>query len=128
MERLHAGLAPESKLRSSVLAARNRDKSLDRSTIFAVSAGRLETPYSLPSLRAFRKIPLRKLFSEVEASIEKYVINEKIEKVKHLMIYDRLSPNYIAIQNGLKQCGTLNGPVLKVTGFTPSAFRQLKEN
>ena len=72
---------------------------------------------------------LSKLFSEVEGiTIEKYVINEKIEKVKELMIYDKLSLNDIAFKMGYSSVAHLSAQFKKVTGFTPSAFRQLKEN
>lgn len=71
---------------------------------------------------------LSKLFSEVEGiTIEKYVINEKIEKVKELMIYDKLSLNEIAFRMGYSSVAHLSAQFKKVTGFTPSAFRQLKE-
>ncbi|MDF2192273.1 AraC family transcriptional regulator [Paraflavitalea sp. CAU 1676] len=72
---------------------------------------------------------LSKLFSEVEGiTIEKYVINEKIEKVKELMIYDKLSLNDIAFKMGYSSVAHLSAQFKKVTGFTPSAFRQLKED
>jgi len=71
---------------------------------------------------------LSKLFSEVEGiTIEKYVINEKIEKVKELMIYDKLTLNEIAFRMGYSSVAHLSAQFKKVTGFTPSAFRHLKE-
>lgn len=42
---------------------------------------------------------LSSLFSSVEGTtIEKYIINQKIEKVKELLVYDELSLNEIAYQ------------------------------
>src|SRR5205085_1421969 len=42
---------------------------------------------------------LSSLFSEVEGiTIEKYIINQKIEKVKELIIYDELSLSEIAYE------------------------------
>lgn len=70
---------------------------------------------------------LSKLFSEVEGiTIEKYVINQKIEKVKEWMLYDQLSLNDIAFRLGYSSVAHLSAQFKKVTGITPGAFRQMK--
>jgi AraC-like DNA-binding protein len=69
---------------------------------------------------------LSKLFSEVEGiTIEQYVINQKIEKVKELLLYDELSLSQIAFQLGYSSTAHLSAQFKKLTGFTPSQFKQM---
>jgi AraC-like DNA-binding protein len=66
------------------------------------------------------------LFSEVEGTtIEKYFIAQKIEKVKELLVYDELSLSEIAGQLNYSSVGYLSSQFKKVTGFTPSYFKQI---
>ena len=68
------------------------------------------------------------LFSEVEGTtIEKYFIAQKIEKVKELLVYDELSLSEIADLLNYSSVGYLSSQFKKVTGFTPSHFKQIKE-
>lgn len=70
-----------------------------------------------------------KLFSEVEGTtIEKYFITQKIERVKELLVYDELTLNEIADQLNYSSTAHLSTQFKKVTGFTPSYFKNLKEN
>jgi AraC family transcriptional regulator len=72
---------------------------------------------------------LSSLFSEVEGiTIEKYIINQKIEKVKELIIYDELSLSEIADKLGYSSIAHLSNQFKKVTGLTPSHFRQVGKN
>ena len=69
------------------------------------------------------------LFSEMEAqTIEKYFIQQKIEKVKELMIYDELSLSEIAFQLNYSSVAHLSAQFKKVTGLTPSVFKQLSKH
>jgi AraC-like DNA-binding protein len=71
---------------------------------------------------------LSNLFSSVEGiSIEKYIINQKIEKVKELLVYDELSLNEISYQLGYSSVQHLSNQFKKITGLTPSHFKKLKE-
>ena len=71
---------------------------------------------------------LSHLFSEVEGiTIEQYLIQQKIEKVKELMIYDELSLSQIAVDLGYSSTAHLSAQFKKITGLTPTQFRQLKE-
>lgn len=66
------------------------------------------------------------LFSEVEGiTIEKYIINQKIEKVKELIIYDQLSLSEIAFQLGYSSVAHLSTQFKKTTGLTPSHFKKV---
>lgn len=71
---------------------------------------------------------LSNLFTEVEnTTIEKYYINQKIEKVKELLTYNELTLNEIAFQLNYSSTAHLSNQFKKVTGFSPSYFKQLKE-
>lgn len=71
---------------------------------------------------------LSNLFSEVEnTTIEKYYINQKIERVKELLIYDELTLSEIAYQLNYSSVGYLSNQFKKVTGFSPTYFLQLKD-
>lgn len=69
---------------------------------------------------------LSALFSEVESiTIEKYIINQKIERVKELLVYDELSLSEIAWQLGYSSVAHLSAQFKKVTGLTPSYFKRM---
>ncbi|MDD3195279.1 MAG: AraC family transcriptional regulator [Paludibacter sp.] len=71
---------------------------------------------------------LSNLFSEVEGTtIEKYFIAQKIEKVKELLVYDELSLSEIAFRMNYSSVAYLSNQFKKVTGLTPSHFREIKE-
>jgi AraC family transcriptional regulator len=66
------------------------------------------------------------LFSSVEGiTIEKYIIQQKIEKVKELLIYDELTLSEISYQLGYSSVGHLSSQFKQVTGMSPSEFKKL---
>ena len=70
---------------------------------------------------------LSNLFSETEGTtIEKYFINQKIEKVKELLMYDELSLSEIAEKLNYSSVAHLSNQFKKVTGLTPSFFKNMK--
>lgn len=72
---------------------------------------------------------LSSLFSDVEGTtIEKYIILQKIERVKELLVYDELTLSEIAYQMGYSNVAYLSNQFKRVTGLTPSHFKQVKEN
>lgn len=69
------------------------------------------------------------IFSSVEKqTIEKYFIAQKIEKVKELLIYDELSLKEIATNMQYSSVSYLSNQFKKVTGKTPTQFKQEKIN
>lgn len=69
---------------------------------------------------------LSSLFSEVEGiTIEQYIINQKIEKVKELLMYGELSLSQIALLLGYSSTSHLSNQFKKLTGLTPSKFKQI---
>lgn len=72
---------------------------------------------------------LSNLFSTVEGiSIEKYFINLRIERVKELIVYDELSLSEIADLLNYSSVAHLSNQFKKVTGFSPSYFKKIKES
>jgi len=72
---------------------------------------------------------LSNLFSDVNGiTIEKYIILQKIERVKELLVYDELTLSEIAYELGYSSVAYLSGQFKKVTGLTPGHFKQIKES
>lgn len=72
---------------------------------------------------------LSNLFSEVESTtIEKYFIAQKIERVKELLVYDEMSLSEIAFKLNYSSVAYLSNQFKKVTGLTPSHFKQIRED
>lgn len=69
---------------------------------------------------------LSTLFSETEGiTIEKYVIAQKVEKVKELLVYDELTMDEIADKLGYSSVAYLSNQFKKSTGLTPSYFKKI---
>jgi len=71
---------------------------------------------------------LANLFSEVQGTtIEKFVIAHKIERVKELLVYDELNLTEIASLMHYSSVAHLSNQFKKVTGLTPTHFKQVKD-
>ena len=71
---------------------------------------------------------LANLFSEVQGiTIEKFIITHKIERVKELLVYNELNLTEIAFLMHYSSVAHLSAQFKKITGLTPSHFKQLKE-
>lgn len=71
---------------------------------------------------------LSKSFSEVQgATIEQFLISQKIERVKELLVYDELSLSEIADKLNYSSVSHLSKQFKKVTGLTPTHFKKVKE-
>lgn len=69
---------------------------------------------------------LSSLFSSVEGvTIEKYAISQRIERAKELMVYNQMNINEIAFELGYSSVQHLSQQFKKVTGLTPTEFKQL---
>jgi AraC-like DNA-binding protein len=72
---------------------------------------------------------LSKLFSEKEGStIAHYFIAQKIERAKELLLYNEMTLSEIAIQLNYSNVAHLSNQFKKTTGYSPTQFKQLKEN
>ncbi|MDD8017159.1 MAG: helix-turn-helix domain-containing protein [Bacteroidota bacterium] len=72
---------------------------------------------------------LSKLFSSIETiTIEKFLIAQKIERVKELLVYGEFTLSEIAYKLGYSSVQHLSNQFKQITGFTPTDFRKLKQN
>ena len=70
---------------------------------------------------------LSNLFIEVKGtSIEQYFLSHKIEKVKELLVYDEPNLTEIAWKLNFSSVSHLSNQFKKMTGLTPSHFKNLK--
>lgn len=71
---------------------------------------------------------LSRLFSAVEdLTIEQFVIRQRIERVKELLVYDEQTLSEIAWSLGYSSVAHLSRQFKQVTGFTPSHYRAVRE-
>ena len=71
---------------------------------------------------------LANLFSEVQGTtIEKFIIAHKIERVKELLVYNELNLTEIAYLMHYSSVAHLSAQFKKVTGLTPTHFKQLRD-
>ena len=69
---------------------------------------------------------LSNLFSSVEGvTIEQYLILQKIEYVKELLVYNELSLSEIANKLNYSSVQHLSNQFKKITGLTPSHFKKI---
>lgn len=70
---------------------------------------------------------LSNLFSDVKGTtIEKYYLTHKIERVKELLVYEELNLTEIAYKLHYSSVAHLSNQFKKMTGLTPSHFKNLK--
>lgn len=71
---------------------------------------------------------LSSLFSSIEGvTIEKYIILQRIERAKELLIYDEMTLNEISWALGYSSVQHLSLQFKKVTGMTPTQFKNLAD-
>lgn len=71
---------------------------------------------------------LSNTFSEVKGiTIQQFIIINKIERVKELLLYDELNLSEIAYKLHYSSVAHLSNQFKKVTGLSPSFFKQLKQ-
>ena len=65
------------------------------------------------------------LFSEVEGiHLEHYMISHKVERVKELLVYDKLTLTEISYKLNYSSVAHLCNQFKKITGITPSNFKK----
>ncbi len=71
---------------------------------------------------------LANIFSEVKGiTIQQFIIIHKIERVKELLIYDELNLTEISHKLHYSSVAHLSNQFKKLTGLTPTFYKQLKE-
>ena len=69
---------------------------------------------------------LANTFSEVRGiTIQQFIINHKIEKVKELLLYDELNLTEISYKLHYSSVAHLSNQFKKVTGLSPTFYKQL---
>lgn len=72
---------------------------------------------------------LSNLFSSVKGTtIQQFTIIHKIEKAKELLLYDELNLTEISYKLHYSSVAHLSNQFKKITGLSPSRFKQLKNN
>ncbi len=70
---------------------------------------------------------LSNVFMEVKGiTIQQFIIIHKIEKVKELILYDELNLTEISYKLHYSSVAHLSNQFKKITGLSPSVFKQLK--
>lgn len=70
---------------------------------------------------------LSNTFSEVKGiTIQQFIIIHKIERVKELLLYDELTLTQISYQLHYSSVAHLSNQFKKVTGLSPSFYKQMK--
>ncbi len=107
------------KIKNVIIQHIHHNEDLEQFNFSSILSSELHRDYSY----------LSKLFSEVEGiTIEKYIIHQKIEKVKELIMYKELNLSEIAFKLGYSSVAHLSSQFKKVTGLTPSHFREVAQN
>jgi len=71
---------------------------------------------------------LSNIFSEVKGiTIQQFIIMHKIERAKELMLYDELNLTEISFKLHYSSVAHLSNQFKKITGLTPSQYKQLKD-
>lgn len=69
---------------------------------------------------------MSKLFSEIEGNtIEHYIIKQRIERAKELLIYNELTLSQISYELNYSSPQHLSRQFKQLTGFTPTAFKKI---
>lgn len=87
---------------------------------------RVKLSEHLPALLHYDYSGLSALFSQVEGiTIEHFFLLQRIERVKELIQYGELTMSEIAFRTGFSSAAHLSNQFKKLTGMTPTAFRQV---
>jgi AraC-like DNA-binding protein len=71
---------------------------------------------------------LANIFSEVKGvTIQQFIIHHKIERVKELLLYDELNLSEIADVMHYSSVAHLSNQFKKITGLSPSYYKQLQQ-
>lgn len=72
---------------------------------------------------------LANIFSEMKGiTIQQFIIRHKVEKIKELLMYDELNLTEISYKMHYSSVAHLSNQFKKVTGMTPTYFKNLKAN
>lgn len=105
------------KIKGIILEMLQNEEGLPEINISYYIAGKLNYDYTY----------LANIFSEVRGiTIERYIITNKIERVKELIQDGELNLTDISYKMNYSSLAHLSGQFKKITGFTPSEFKKQK--
>jgi AraC family transcriptional regulator len=105
-----------SKIKSSIIELIRNPVSLRKTKLSAYISDKLHKDYD----------SLSSIFSEVEGiTLEHYFIQQKIERVKELLVYDELTLSQIATDLGYSSVNHISSQFKKITGLTPTHFKKI---
>lgn len=105
------------QIKNSIIELVHHQKELPKTTISQYLSDKIGLDYS----------SLSNLFSESQGvTLNQYYIIQRIERVKELLVYDELNLSEIADVLQYSSVSHLSKQFKKVTGFTPTAFKEVK--
>lgn len=105
-----------SKIKSSVIELIRNSADLHKIKLSSFISDKLNKDYD----------SISSIFSDVEGiTLEKYFIQQKIERVKELLVYDELTLSQIASELGYSSVNHLSAQFKKITGLTPTHFKKI---
>ena len=70
---------------------------------------------------------ISQMFTQIEGTtLERYIINQRLEKVKELLVYTEFTLTEIAHVTGFSSINHLSRQFKELTGLTPSHFRSIQ--
>lgn len=106
------------QMKKAIIALVYQQENLSKITLSEYLSREIGQDYSL----------LSNLFSESQGTtLNQFYILHKIERVKELLVYDQWSLSEIAAILDYSSVSHLSSQFKKVTGFTPSQFKNLKK-
>lgn len=95
---------------------------------YSEEAPNVNFSYYLSEKLDFSYTYLANLFSHTTGTtIEHYIIIQKVERIKELLLYDNLNITEISYLLNYSSLGHLSNQFKKITGLTPSYFKKLKK-
>lgn len=106
-----------SQIKSIIIDQIHYQREAQKVNLSSIIADKLNHEYS----------SLSRLFSSVEGiTIERFMLKQKIEKVKELLFYNQLTLSEIAFQMDYSSVAHLSAQFKKETGMTPSEFKKMR--
>ncbi|HOY20216.1 MAG TPA: AraC family transcriptional regulator [Haliscomenobacter sp.] len=107
------------KIKKAVVDMLDQREGMDKVNFSDFLSEKLEQEYAY----------LANLFSEVQGiTIAQYIIAQKIERIKDLILFDQLSITDIAWKMNYSSVAHLSNQFKKITGLSPSQFKQLRNH
>jgi AraC-like DNA-binding protein len=107
-------------------------KKIENETIDIISDAKQTVPENIPveltQKLGYQPEIITSIFSEVKGiSLDQYIITQKIERAKELILYDEMRLKDISKQLHLKSRENLSYHFKKITGLTPSFFKYIRQ-